>query len=42
MPDSSDLARLAERPVRLTENPVYTFYEGGRLWRRFRGFARAA
>jgi mannose-6-phosphate isomerase len=32
-----DPARVAERPIRLSENPVFTFYEGGRLWRRFRG-----
>ncbi len=37
MPVSIDVAQLAERPIRLTENPVHTFYEGGRLWRRFRG-----
>ncbi|MGH3594793.1 MAG: hypothetical protein ACRDUT_02295 [Mycobacterium sp.] len=37
MPDeSNDIAALVTRPLRLSENPVYTFYEGGLLWRQFR------
>jgi mannose-6-phosphate isomerase len=37
MPGSPETTRFADRPIRLTENPVHTFYEGGRLWRQFRG-----
>jgi mannose-6-phosphate isomerase len=37
MPGSPLTTRFADRPIRLTENPVRTFYEGGRLWRQFRG-----
>lgn len=31
------LEELTRRPIRLDANPVHTFYEGGRLWRGFRG-----
>jgi mannose-6-phosphate isomerase len=37
MSGSPETTRFADRPIRLTENPVHSFYEGGRLWRRFRG-----
>lgn len=44
MPDAHDSrsATLAARPLRLDPNPVHTFYEGGGLWRRFRGLSSPA